>query len=847
MTLQLLLATRYLLRRRLRSALTVLAVTLAVTVVMGTNASIPASLQTFQSGLQAATQSVDVTITREAAHSFPAQLAGRIAALKGVQNVTGVLRMSAIYPPKLLNPASSLTTAPTVFITGVDPEAARALYSPVIEQGRWLQPGDLNVVVIDKRLADKFNLSVGDRFPILTSADMAKLAIVGMYSQRAPGAHEVFLPLARAQRLYDQRGRINLLQANLLAVDAAGRAATEAAIAGELDDSFEVNAIPPDASLVAQIRGSQGMYNVFNVLALFMGGFIIFNTFRTAAAERRRETGMLRAMGATGADVTGVFLVESLIEGIAGTVLGGGLGYLMACGMLAAMPTLPGMDARPGLPSVTLPMLLTTAGLGIGVTVLAGFLPVLAANRVSPIKAIQRHGGETRSHRAIGWLAVAGVACILAASLALLAGNTQATSLGAIVFLVGILMITPVALGPITAVLGAILSRILPGSMTRLARENLLREPGRAALTASALTLSLAIIIAMSGMIESLKHYTLDAVHQAMRADYLFSRLGSGQAGAENRLAEQLRALKGVERIATIRWGQGTVDVPGAGRKQVSLRGIDPVGIPVTAGLTFLRGDQKTALAALSQCRCMIANIQFEAQLDVHLGDSVVLRTPNGPIEYRVEAIANDMTNTSVLTAYISQDNLARDYDATEDIMLEVYVKSNADQAAVEQQLRAIASRYPQFDFGPVRDLFDLLQNIIFQVLNVLYFLLAVVGLPSLVALTNTLIIGVMERTREIGMLRSLGVTRAQVVEMVLAEAILLATAGTGLGILAGLYLGRAMMPVFQASGVPAGYAISPMELLAASAIGLLVGLFASIAPARQIARINVIEALRHE
>src|SRR5512137_1166662 len=135
-TLQLLLATRYLLRRRLRSTLTVLAVTLAVTVVMGTNAALPASLQTFQSGLQAATQSVDVTITREAAHSFPAQLAGRIAALKGVQNVTGVLRMSAIYPPKLLNPASSLTTAPTVFITGVDPEAARALYSPIIEQGR---------------------------------------------------------------------------------------------------------------------------------------------------------------------------------------------------------------------------------------------------------------------------------------------------------------------------------------------------------------------------------------------------------------------------------------------------------------------------------------------------------------------------------------------------------------------------------------------------------------------------------------------------------------------------------------------------------------------------------------
>jgi len=162
-------------------------------------------------------------------------------------------------------------------------------------------------------------------------------------------------------------------------------------------------------------------------------------------------------------------------------------------------------------------------------------------------------------------------------------------------------------------------------------------------------------------------------------------------------------------------------------------------------------------------------------------------------------------------------------------MMLEVYLKPNADQAAVERQLRTIASRYPQFDFGSVRDLFELLQNLIFQVLGVLYLLVAVVGLPSLVALTNTLIIGVMERTREIGMLRSLGVTRAQVVEMVLAEAVLLATAGTGLGILAGLYLGRAMMPVFQASGVPTGYAVSPVGLAAAGMIGLLVGVLASI------------------
>jgi putative ABC transport system permease protein len=845
--LQLLLATRYLLRRRLRSTLTVLAITLAVTVVMGMNVSAPAALQTFQSGLQAATQSVDVTITREAGRSFPAQLADRIAALKGVRDVTGVLRTSAIYPPKLLDPASSLTASPTVFITGVDPEAARALYSPIIEQGRWLQRGDSSAVVIDQKLADKFHLSVGDRFPILASADVTKLAIVGVYSQRAPSAHEVFLPLARAQRLYDQRGRINLLQANLSAVDAAGRAAAEATIAGELDDSFEVNATPPDASLVAQVRGSQGMYSILSVLALFMGGFIVFNTFRTAAAERRRETGMLRAMGATGTDVTGIFLVESLIEGAAGTVLGGGLGYLMACGILAFMPTLPGMDTRPGLPSVTFPMLLTTAGLGIGVTVLAGLIPVLSANRVSPIKAIQQHGGETRSHRAINWLAVAGVACILVASLALLAGNTQVTSVGAIVFLVGILMITATALRPITAMLGVILSRILPGSMTRLARENLLREPGRAALTASALMLSLAIIIALNGMIESLRHYALDAVQQAMRADYLFTRLGSGQTDTQDRLAEQLRALKGVERIATIRWGQGTVDVPGVGRKRVSLRGIDPAAVPVTAGLTFLRGDRQAALAALDQCRCMIANIQFEAQLGVRLGDIVVLRTPNGPAEYQVAAIANDMTNTSVLTVYISQDNLARDFDATQDMVLEVYLKPSANRAVVEQQLRIIASRYPQFDFGPVRDLFDLLQNMIFQMANALYLLLAVITLPSLVALTNTLIIGMMERTREIGVLRSLGVTRAQVVEMVLAEAILLATAGTGLGILAGLYLGRAMMPVFQASGVPASYAISSRQLLVASAIGLLVGLFASIAPARQIARINVIEALRHE
>lgn len=841
------LAWRNLAARRLRSTLTVLAITLAVTVVMGANASVPNVVQTFRSGLQAATQSVDVTITREAARSFPAQLAVRIAALEGVRDVTGVLRTSAIYPPQLLDPASSLTTATTIFITGVDPEAARALYSPIVEQGRWLERGDSSAVVIDKRLADKFHLSVGDRFPVLTAAGVTRLPIVGVQTQRVPGAHEAFLPLARAQRLYDQPGRINTLHANLSAVDAAGRAAAEAAIAGELDDSFEVNAIPPDASLVAQVRASQGMYDVINVLALFMAGLIIFNTFRTAAAERRRETGMLRALGATGAGVTGIFLVESLIEGVTGTVLGVSLGYLMTCGMLAATPVLPGLDARPGLPVVTLSILLTTAGLGIGVTVVASLIPVFAASRVPPVRAIQRHGGEVRSHRAIGWLAVAGAACILAASLALLTGDTQATGLGAVGFLAGLLMITPAILGPITAVLGAILARILPGSMTRLARENLLREPGRAALTVGALTLSLAIILAMSSVIESLDRYMLAAVGQAMKAEYMFSRLGGMQTSAEYKLAEELRALKGVERIVTIRWGQGAVDAPGAGRKQVSLRGIDPAAIPLTAGLSFLRGDPETALAALSQCRCVIANVQFEAQLGIKVGDPVVLRTPNGPTEYRVVAIANDMVGTSVLTAYISQANLARDFDVIQDTVLEVYLEPDADRAAVERQLRAIASRYPQFALDRTQDLFGLLLDVIGKVTSVMYLLVAVVGLPSVVAITNTLIIGVMERTREIGVLRSLGVTRAQVVEMVLAEAVLLATAGTGLGILAGLYLGRAMMPLFHAAGVPAGYVVSPVRLAVAGALGLLVGLLASIAPARQIARINIVEALRHE
>jgi putative ABC transport system permease protein len=262
-------------------------------------------------------------------------------------------------------------------------------------------------------------------------------------------------------------------------------------------------------------------------------------------------------------------------------------------------------------------------------------------------------------------------------------------------------------------------------------------------------------------------------------------------------------------------------------------------------GLNFTQGD-KAAYSELAEGRALIANGILAAQFGFKVGDTVRLSTPSGQQEYRVAAISGDFFNAKIMTAYTSQANLKSDWRKTEDIFIQLNLAPGADEAAVEPRLKAIADDYPQFKLVSGKAYYEQTKQLMDVGFSMYYVLFGVLALPSLIALLNTLAIGVIERTREIGMLRAIGATRPQVRRMVIAEALLLAAIGTAFGLLAGLYLSYVMV-LGMSVVFPIAYSLPFSGIIAATAIGLIFGVIAALVPARQAAGMEIVRALRYE
>ncbi len=857
MNFQLSLAARYLWGRKLRSFLTTLAIVMGVMVIFGMGILLPTMTKAFQQSVLSLSGQVDVTIMHKTGEAFSASVLNKVKGVQGISTIAGSLSRPINLPPNFYGRDSNVTG---LTLTGLDPTAAPTVHDYPLKEGRFLKSGDGTVAVISSNLADTLGLKLGDTLRIPTTEGVAKLAIVGIRPSRITlGNEEVLVTLTEAQKLLNSDGLINVIEANLATKDPTARQVIVDQIQSQLSRNYTLNALTSDSTLMGALQVAVVAFNLLGYLTLFMGGFIIFNTFRTIVAERRHDIGMLRAIGASRGTIVGLILSEGLVQGIVGTAVGLIIGYVLGAGLIALMnPVMEQfLNTRIGSPVVESGLVMVSVALGVGVTLFAGLLPAWSASRVTPIEVLRPSLGET-AQRISRISSILGAVMILVALLSLLSGNFSLVAVGGLLFLVGLVLVAPALVKPFANAFSLLVALLFAREGTgELAQGNITRQPSRSAITASATMIGLAIIVGAGGLMYSVTGSIVGMFQKSMNSDYLLVppsvAIWKGDVGASQTLSNKIRSVPGVGTVSTMRYAQSDIPISGArgtSEVQVSVLGIDPAAFTEVSGMDFQKGDPQQAYAALAGGeRTIILNGILAAQAGgLNVGDTVTLSTPSGQQDYRVVAIAGDVMNMKVNTAYISQANMRADFNKTEDIFYQINLAQGANQATVDQRLKTIVADYPQFRLVQTSQYLAEFAQQYDAIFAGMYVLLGVLSLPSLIAILNTLAIGVIERTREIGMLRAIGAERRQVRRMVIAEALLLAAIGTAFGLIAGLYLGYVFVQGLSASGIyKMQYTFPLAALVAATAAGLIFGVLASLFPARQAARMGIIQALRYE
>lgn len=842
-----LMALRYLNGRRLRTVLTTLSIVFGVALIFAINLTLPPLSAAFNSTLSAY-GAADITISGAAASAFSPDAVAQAAQVPGVRAAAGLLRRQFSLPAAL-GANNALGSANTVELIGIDPVAGLDVRQMPMAEGRFLQADDSGAVLLPAGLAELApQLGVGTTFPLITAAGLRVYTVVGLSAEQGNFATPpLYLNLPDVQAAFGQPGLINTIE---IAVEpGADRAAVTEAVLAALGPAFISGEATTGADTIAStVSVGLLIMNLFGVLALFLGAFLIFNTFRTIVVERRRDLGMLRALGATRRQVTTMIVIESLIQGVIGSVIGLGLGTLLALGLTAMFRSVytTYFSALSFDLAFNLGALVQAVGMGIAASVLAGYWPARAAGRTSPLDAL-RPQTAAAANRATRSSVIIGLGLIGLAIVMLFAGPEAAVG-GALVFLTGLIVAAPALILPVANLFSPILA-LWFAREGDLARGNLLRQPGRAAITATTLMIGLAVLIVMTATVSAFGSLLDRLAAVNFSSDIIITPpsigLYNNVLGADSTLIDGLRALPQTETAASLRYA--TSSVSGASETGVELLGIDPAAYPEVASLSFSQGTAEDAFAGLVQPRTAILSSLGASTLSLNLGDTFTLQTANGPQTYSVVGVGDDLFTFKLAALFVSQETLAADFNITEDVLLMLTFTPGADEQAGLAAVEGVLAEYPQFTAnltGQYRD--DLIETTS-ATFGIFYVLAALIIIPAALGLLNTLTINIMERTREIGIVRAVGGSRTQVRRIVTAEALLLGLFASALGVLAGVAMSYGFVGAFSTLGWDMPVIFPVAGIIASVVLGVLVALFASVLPARNAAKLDIIRALQYQ
>lgn len=841
------------LARKVRLALTALAVVLGVTFVSGTYVLTDTLKASFGALFSQYAAGSDLVVRAEAPFGrdggtrarLPEGLVGTVRATPGVAAADGFLQGYAQFVEKDGKTAIQTGGAPTF---GISWSGGDRVGPARIVRGR--PPARDGEVAMDAGTARRNGFRVGDRVKVLLTGPARTFAIVGLlglgretdfgvvsFAAFDPGtAQQVF----GAAGLYDA---INVRVADGTSIARVRRVLTRAVGPGYDVTSSQALANETRKPVDEFLTVLNDVLLGFAGVGLLVGGFIIFNTFTILVSQRTRELGLLRAMGASGTQVVGSVLAEAGVMGVLASALGVVGGIALASLLLWLLPEL-GFPV-PGGPLAVVGRTIVASGLvGVGVTMLAAVYPAIRAARTPPIAAI----GDQRT--AVGpaplvWRGVVGV-IVAAAGAALvlwgISGDLATNNAVAIAFLGGfVVFLALVVLGPLVVrPLSSVVGRPLPavfGVTGTLARGNAMRNPRRTAATAAALVVGLGLVAMVAIFAASLKASVRAALGD-VRADYIVT--ASQFAGFSPEVAQTARGVSGVEAAVSFRFGDAQI----AGNTE-TINGADVAGLASVIDLRFVKGDA----AALGRGGLLLSEREARGYRR-EVGDTLTISFPRtGSQRLPVVGIyrTRRFSGAFPIDFIVSRELFSQAFGGTpQDTLL--YVKAAPGEAgAVGRRLRhALASPFPNVTVKTRAEYLAAREATIGRFLNVFYALLLLSELIAVLGIVNTLMLSVHERTRELGLLRTVGTTRRQVWAMICGESVIIAVIGCGLGLLIGLLWGWAVTTALRGQFVDR-LSVPPGQLGWFVVASVIAGFVAALLPAWHAARLDVLEAIAQE
>ncbi len=710
------------------------------------------------------------------------------------------------------------------------------------DNGRAPQAPD--EIVIDIATARKNGLAVGDEITVITLDGPGTYRIVGLANfgdeDSLAGATLTAFRLDEAQRVFGLAGKLSSIEvAAEPGVTADELVAALAPVLG--DDAEAVTAADANAEQLDSIAEGLGFLNTallaFAAVAIFVGGFIITNTFRIIVAQRTRELALYRAVGATGRQVTTMVVIEAFAVGVVASAIGIGAGVLLSQGLTAAMNAL-GFN----MPEGPLTLLPRTVGVGLAVgvvvTVVASLLPARKAAKVPPVAAMRQEAAKpTRRSlrgRAIagGILTGAGLALLAIGLLASVSNAVGYVGAGALVFFLGIAVLAPLAARPVARVLGWPIAGLF-GVAGRLARENTRRQPRRTAATASALMVGVALVVFVAIFAASIKSTVQESVFDSFPADFTITSTNF-TAGVSRTLTDELADLPELEAVSAF-----VFDTALVGDDTVQLIALDPA----TAGAVLeldVTEDGYERLAATAT-GVLVSGSMLEER-DAAIGDPLVVSFPQDLDRSLtiVGTFASDEFGQLAITRATYDTGYANRFDSM--VLAAAATDLDEARAAVE----SVTTPYANVEVQTKDELVADAERQVDQLLVLFSGLLFLAIIIAVLGITNTLALSIIERTQEIGLLRAVGMVRRQTRRMIRWEAVMIAVFGAVLGIATGTFLGWAVVKALADDGLGT-FAVPIGQLLSLVVLAGVAGVIAAIYPSWKASRLNILEAIAYE